>query len=250
MKPFYKTLLLALVAAAAAAVALSLDPIPQDPAYHRFADARALFGIPNFWNVATNLTFLVAGVLGLLQSRRLASPLLATHYRTFCGAVALVAFGSAWYHLAPDNVRLVWDRMPMTVAVMALFAAVIADRIGWIAGRALLWPLVVMGTGSIAWWIRGEATGHGDLRAYGLVQFLPMLLIPLVLMLWRGEGIAARKFWMALGAYAVAKAAEHFDAQVFAAGGLISGHSLKHLAAALATWWIVRAFQRSPASAL
>ena len=208
------------------------------------------FGIPNFWNVATNLPFLVVGSLGFLQSRRLASPALATHYRTFCGAVALVAIGSAWYHLGPGDMRLVWDRMPMTVAFMALFAAVVADRISWFAGRALLWPFVVVGIGSIAWWIRGEAAGHGDLRAYGLVQFLPMLLIPLVLLLWRGEGISAARLAMALGAYAVAKAAEHFDAQVFAASGLVSGHSLKHLAAALATWWVLRAFQRSPASAL
>lgn len=239
MKPFYKTLLPALVTLAAIAVVCALDPIPQDPAYHRFADTREFFGIPNFWNVATNLPFLVVGLAGLLQSRRLTEPALATHYRTLCGALALVAFGSAWYHLAPDNARLVWDRMPMTVAFMALFAAVIADRVSWLAGRALLWPLVVAGMGSIAWWIRGEAAGHGDLRAYGLVQFLPMLLIPLMLLLRRGNGIASRGIWMALGVYAAAKVAEHFDY-----------HALKHLAAALAAWWIVRAFQRSPASAL
>lgn len=250
MKPLYRTLLLVFAALAAVAVALSLDPIPQDPAYHRFADGRALFGIPNFWNVATNLPFLAAGALGLLQQGRLASPTLATHYRALCGAVALVALGSAWYHLAPDNARLVWDRLPMTVAFMALFAAVIADRISWLAGRALLGPLVVAGIASIAWWIRGEASGHGDLRAYGVVQFLPMLLVPLILLLWRGEGISAKRLWMAVGAYAAAKLLERFDAAVFAAGGLLSGHSLKHLAAALAAWWVVRAFQRSPASAL
>lgn len=224
--------------------------MPQDPAYHGFADTRTLLGIPNFWNVATNLPFLAVGALGLLQQSRLASPPLATHYRTYCGAIALVAIGSAWYHLAPDNARLVWDRLPMTVAFMALFAAVIADRISWIAGRALLWPLVVAGIASIAWWIRGEAAGHGDLRAYGLVQFLPMLLVPLILVLWRGEGIAAQRLWMALGAYAAAKLFEYFDAGLYAAGGLLSGHSLKHLAAALASGWVVRAFQRSPASAL
>lgn len=250
MTPFYKTLLLVLAGVAAVAVACLLDPVPQDPAYHRFADTRTLLGIPNFWNVATNLPFLAVGALGLLQQSRLASPPLATHYRAFCGAVSLVAIGSAWYHLAPDNARLVWDRLPMTIAFMALFAAVIADRISWIAGRALLWPLVVAGIASIAWWIRGEAAGHGDLRAYGLVQFLPMLLVPLILVLWRAEGICAKRIWMALGAYAAAKLFEYFDAGLFAAGGLLSGHSLKHLAAALACGWVVRAFQRSPASAL
>ena len=239
MKPFYKTLILVLVTVAAAAGMFLHDPFAQDPAYHRFTDTREYFGIPNFWNVVSNLPFLVAGALGLLQSGRLASPDLATHYRAFCAAVALVALGSAWYHLAPDNARLVFDRMPMTIAFMALLAAVIADRVNWVAGRALLWPLVVVGIASIAWWIRTEAAGHGDLRLYALVQFLPMLLLPLMLFMWKGEGLSTRHLCMALGAYAAAKLAEFCDF-----------HAVKHLLAALAAWWIVRAFQRSPASAL
>ena len=76
----------------------------------------------------------------------------------------------------------------MTIAFMALLAAVIADRVNWVAGRALLWPLVVVGIASIAWWIRTEAAGHGDLRPHALVQFLPMLLLPLMLFMWKGEG--------------------------------------------------------------
>jgi hypothetical protein len=239
MKPFYKTLILVLITVAGVAAMFLIDPIAQDPAYHRFTDTREYFGIPNFWNVVSNLPFLVAGTLGLLQSRRLASPDLATHYLAFCVAVALVACGSAWYHLAPDNARLVFDRMPMTIAFMTLLAAVIADRVNWVAGRALLWPLIVTGIASIAWWIRTEAAGQGDLRPYALVQFLPMLLLPLMLLLWKGKGISARWLWMALGAYAAAKLAEYGDF-----------HAVKHLLAALAAWWIIRAFQRSPASAL
>ena len=100
----------------------------------------------------------------------------------------------------------------------------IADRISWVAGRALLWPLVVAGIASIAWWVRTEAAGAGDLRPYALVQFLPMLLMPLMLLLWRGEGLSARPLWMAFGAYALAKLAEHFDAAIFAATGM-GGHA-------------------------
>ena len=239
MRPFYKTLLVGLTAAAAIGGVFLLDPIPQDPAYHVFADRREFYGVANFWNVVSNLPFLAAGALGLLQTRRLAAADLATHYRIFCIAVALVALGSAWYHLEPSNTRLVWDRLPMTVAFMTLLSALIADRISWVAGRAMLWPLVVLGIASIAWWIRSEAAGHGDLRPYVLVQFLPMLLLPMILLLWRGEGISATRLWMALGAYAAAKGLEYADL-----------HSLKHLLAALAAWWIIRAFQRSPASAL
>jgi hypothetical protein len=133
---------------------------------------------------------------------------------------------------------------------MSLFTALLADRVSWLLGRALLWPLVVAGLASIAWWVRGEAVGHGDLRAYGLVQFLPMILGPLILLMWREGNIAARPLWLGFGAYVLAKVAEHFDAAIYAAGGLLSGHSLKHLLAAAAAWSIARAFQRSPASAL
>ncbi len=245
-----RELLLALVVAAAVAGVFLLDSIPQDPAYHVFADRRAFFGVPNFWNVATNLPFLAVGVLGWAWIGRIASPPLATHYRVLCTAIALVAFGSGWYHSAPSNAALVWDRLPMTVAFMALFAALLADRVSWLLGRALLWPLVVAGIASIAWWVRTESVGAGDLRAYALVQFLPMLLMPLVLLLWREGSLAARPIWLALAAYGVAKLAEHFDTAIFAATGFVGGHALKHLAAALATWWIVRAFQGAPARAL
>jgi hypothetical protein len=167
----------------------------------------------------------------------------------FCTGVALVALGSGWYHLAPSNASLAWDRLPMTVAFMAFFGALIADRISWTLGRALLWPLVVAGIGSIAWWLRSEAAGAGDLRAYALVQFLPVVLAPLILLLWRDGSLSARPLWLAFAAYALAKVAEHFDAAILAATGM-GGHALKHLLAALAAWWIVRAFQGAPARAL
>ena len=36
-----------------------LPPIAQDPLYHAFADQRALLGVPHFWNVVSNLPFVL-----------------------------------------------------------------------------------------------------------------------------------------------------------------------------------------------
>jgi hypothetical protein len=248
-QPDRKLLWIVAVAIAAVVGAFALDPVPQDPAYHAFADARKLAGVANAWNVLTNLPFLAVGAWGFAVLRLVPDELRA-HYRVLCVGVIFVAFGSAYYHLEPSTWTLVWDRLPMTVAFMALFSAVIADRISWLVGRGLLWPSVALGIASIAWWIHSELAGAGDLRAYGVVQFLPMLLIPLLLLLRQGQWLRAPWLWAGLAAYLGAKLAEHFDSVIIMGMGWASGHSLKHLLAALASWWVLLAFQRSPARAL
>ncbi len=247
-----RRLLIGVVTAAAIAAAFWLDRIPQDPGYHEFADGSALFGVPNFWNVVTNLPFLFVGVAGFALRSRLRVQTQQVQYVVFCIGVALVGLGSAYYHWAPSTPTLVWDRLPMTVAFMALFSAVIQDRVSERLGRVLLWPLVIAGVASIAWWYWSELTGHGDLRPYAVVQFLPMLLIPLMLLLFRGRGLRGAWLWATLAAYVLAKVAEYFDAAIYGANGLLSGHSIKHLLAALAVWWAIRAFcnYKSPARAL
>lgn len=235
----WRQILLLAVTGTALVAAFFVDRIPQDPAYHAFLDGRTIFGVPNFWNVVTNLPFLAVGVAGLLHAREAALP---RHFIVYCAGVALVALGSAWYHLVPSNPTLVFDRLPMTIAFMAMFAAVVADRVSLPLGQALLWPCVAVGIGSIGWWHWTETAGAGDLLPYAFVQFLPMLLIPMMLLLFRGERLAAGWLWAALGAYVLAKVAEYYDGAIYALGGWVSGHSLKHLLAALASWWIVRTF--------
>src|SRR5271169_2658193 len=140
------------------------------------------------------------------------------------GAIRVaVAVGSACYHLCPNNQTLVWDRLPMTVAFMSLLALVIGDRIGARAGRWLLRPLVVLGAGSVLWWRFTEAAGRGDLRLYALVQFLPMLAIPVMLLLFPARYTGTADFGWTLGWYALAKVFELLDRQIFAIGGVVSG---------------------------
>ena len=112
--------LLAAVASVAIVGTLLAPRIPQDPSYHLFADTRTIGGIPNFWNVISNLPFALVGIYGLARVRRLASRALRPGYIVFCVAVIGVCFGSAYYHYAPSTPALVWDRLPMAIAFMAV----------------------------------------------------------------------------------------------------------------------------------
>src|SRR5262245_54072425 len=158
----------------AAAVAVLSPPIPQDPAYHRLADDRTILGIPNALNVLSNAPFVVVGALGAWALRPGAAQFADDRERwpwaVFFVAFLLTGIGSAYYHLAPSDARLMWDRLPLAAALMGLFAAVIAERIGLRAGLALLVPLVAIGLGSVLWWHAGETRGQGALRLYARVQ--------------------------------------------------------------------------------
>jgi hypothetical protein len=234
--------LLAVTAVAVGAVFL-MSPIPQDPAYHQFAAGRPLGGIPNFQNVASNLPFLVVGLIGLGRLRRRTDASETAAWLFLFLGITLTAFGSAYYHLAPSNATLVWDRLPMTLGLMGLFAAVLGERIGERACRLLLLPLLGLGVTSVLYWYAGEIHGRGDLRFYALVQFLPLLLIPLVMALYRPCYSHSGLLFAALGFYVVAKVCELCDRQIFAAtAGLVGGHALKHLAAAAGCWVLVRLF--------
>ena len=202
--------------------------------------------------MASNVPFLLAGVFGLWTLPRLQPQLATSSYLVFCLSVMLVGIGSAYYHYAPTSDTLTWDRLPMTIAFMGLFSIVIEDRIATRVGRLLLWPLVFAGVGSVLYWDWTELQGRGDLRAYGLVQFLPMILIPLLLITGKGGGLRAPWLWATLGAYALAKLAEHFDVAIYAATGGVSGHTFKHLLGAVAVVWAMRAMHRplTPASPL
>jgi hypothetical protein len=226
------------------AAACWLPPLPQDPTYHTFADRRTFFGIPNFWNVCSNLAFVLVGAFGLRTFSRLCPSSPRSAYVVFCLGVVCLGCGSAYYHYAPSTPALVWDRLPMTVAFMALFSMVVCDRLSDQGGRALLWPLVLAGVASVGYWYWSELRGRGDLRAYGVVQFLPMLLMPLMLLICSGKGLSAPWLWGTLGTYALAKVAEHFDAAMYDATGIVSGHSLKHVLGALAVLWAVFAVRR------
>jgi hypothetical protein len=232
-------------------VMLLLDPIAQDPRYHHFADQRTRLGVAHFGDVITNVPFIVVGVMGLwFVCRAEWVPRAFAHDReraalvVFFAGILLTGFGSGWYHLRPDNARLVWDRLPMTLGFMGIFSAMISERISERVGVALLGPLAVVGLGSVWWWAWTEQQGRGDLRLYGLVQFYPMVGMALMLLLLPSRYTRGNEYWAVLLWYAAAKAAELFDHQVFNVNGVLSGHNLKHLFAAAGAWWVLRMLRR------
>jgi hypothetical protein len=244
-------LLVALTLLMVAAAAI-VPPVAQDPAYHAFADARTVLGVPNFLNVASNLPFLLVGTLGLAFLTRDRRPgeretfvtLGAQQpYWLFFTGVALTGVGSAYYHWRPDNATLFWDRLPMTVAFMALLTSVIGERISGRAGARCLWPLLIAGAASTLYWHLGEQRGAGDLRPYALVQFGSMVLVPLILVLFPGRYTGTRYLWMSIGWYGLSKVFEYFDHSLFMRAG-VSGHTWKHLASAVGAYWILRMLER------
>jgi len=224
--------LLTLMAASLVGLLL-LPPITQDQSYHEFADQRIFFGIPNFWNVVSNFPFIVIGAVGLWQFRR--DPAIAT---LFLG-ILLTGFGSAYYHLDPNDRTLFWDRLPMAISFMAILAIAIEERVDAKAGAVLLWPLIAVGVFSLLLW-----RWTGDLRLYGWVQFFPCLALPLLFLLFPPKYSATSNWLIAAALYALAKLFEFCDSAIYSFGSILSGHTLKHIAAAAACVAVQRHFQK------
>jgi len=225
--------LLVTVTAAVATVFWFVPRFPQPPSYHQFADHRSFLSIPNFGDVVSNVPFAAIGLFGVIFLLSRASALRF-----------LTAFGSAFYHLAPDNARLVWDRLPIMVAFTATAAAMITERVEIRTGLLLLPVLLAVGIASVLQWNASELRGVGDLRFYAAVQVSCTLMLLLVLIFparyTRGSDIA-----VVVGLYALAKILETADKAIFQAdAGLVSGHTLKHLAAAGAGYWLLRMLRK------
>ena len=248
--------LLGILAVAILLVAAIIPPIPQPQEYHQFADRRSYFGIPNFFDVISNIVFLFVGTAGLaflshsrgLLARRtfVALPERWPYLILFLSVMA-TCFGSAYYHWAPDNGRLVWDRLPMAVGFMALLAAMLAERVSLKTGLRLLPFLIAIGAWSVMHWHWTEQRGAGNLNFYIVVQFCSLLVILMLGIFFPPKYTRGADIYIVIAWYGVAKLAELGDREIYALGQVISGHTAKHLLAALAVYWILRMLQkRSP----
>lgn len=241
-------LLISVSAAAIVGTLVFVPPLPQDPGYHRFSDSRTLLGVPNALNVLSNLAFVIVGLMGGIAAWRLfkrkAARLSAVQYLVFFGGVFLTGFGSAYYHLAPSNDSLFWDRLPMTAITVEFFCAVVSELIDSRVALVLAPPLLVTGAGSVVYWSYSESLGMGDLRMYILVQFLPVVLIILVLILYKSPKHYLSYVVALMIFYGLSRVVEFLDLTIFEILGMVSGHTLKHLLAVTGVYSIVRMLKR------
>jgi len=245
-------ILLATIILVSLVILFLVPAIPQSEVYHKFADDRPLLGVPNCLDVISNVLFLVVGLLGLrfVSLRSVGKRPLVVYpserwvWLTFFSGITLTAFGSAYYHLNPNDSTLVWDRIPMAISFMALVVAVVAERISVSAATRLLAPLLVLGAGSVIYWRVTQANSRGDLRPYILVQFGSLSVLVMLLALFKPRYTRGSDLIVSLGIYALAKIFEAADLQIFTLGGFVSGHTFKHIAAAISAYWILRMLQR------
>jgi hypothetical protein len=244
--------ILLVVTIAILVVDLLLPRIPQPQSYHAFADQRSFFGVPHFNDVVSNVPFAIFGLWGLIFLLRYSPDELREHFldrreRWFYVIISigmlLTAFGSGYYHLDPGNDRLVWDRIPMTIVFMSLIAALIAERINLRAGLWLLPVLLLIGVASVLQWHLSELRGAGDLRFYGTVQAYAVIFV-LLAVLFPSPYTHGWDLLLVAGFYILAKLLEILDKPIFSLGQIVSGHTLKHLAAAMAGYWILRMVKR------
>jgi hypothetical protein len=238
--------LLAVSTAGFIAAAIFVPAMPQPLSYHAFADCRTFWAIPNFFNVLSNVPFLIAGALGLLLifkgQAHFTDPREQLPYLVFFLGALLTCFGSAYYHAAPDNPRLVWDRLPMTLGFAGLVAAAAMERVDLKLGLRSLWPLLLVGIATVFYWYGTERAGAGNLIPYAAYQAWSIFVIVILIAAFPAQryshgGLLA---WAAIF-YGIAKVFETFDLQVYRLlGGTLSGHTIKHLLAACAVFAIVR----------
>lgn len=237
LNPFETGLLAALVAAIA--VACLVPSVAQFDHYHAFADQRHLLGLPCALDVLSNLPFLLFGGWGLLRLRNsdggqptgAQRPLAAL----FFAGLMLTALCSAWYHLRPDDAGLAIDRLGMVSAFAGLLGLAVADRVSERAGLWTAGAVLALGPLSVLVWVSGA-----NLLPWALLQGGGMLLIVLLALRKPVVGAWGLPLAAVIAWYVLAKALELGDHRVFdLTQGLVSGHTLKHLAAALAAWPVI-----------
>jgi hypothetical protein len=204
--------------------------ITRGPEFHHYADTRTWLGIPNAGDVLSNAMFLVVALWSTHPARL---------------GVAAIALGSGVYHAVPSDTTLAFDWLPIVLTLAIVNAVVIGDRAGARAGRhaSILGPAFAIA--AVAWWVASGGTHGGNMAPYVAVQAVGIAL-PAVLVATTPGSIRLRFLLVGLIAFAIARLCASYDRALLDAIG-VSGHSLKHVVAALAAGCALRALDdRNP----
>lgn len=245
VKRYYKEIVLIAVFLITVVVLFSIQPIAQDLAYHNFSDLRIFFGIPYFMDVVSNLPFIIIGIMGwqlTTKSYRKTTMAYFLISLTLFTGIFFTGVGSAFYHYAPNNFTLIFDRLPMTLVFTSFFASIIYDYIGSRVGAIAFYSLFVVGIYSIFYWYYTEITGAGDLRLYAFIQFFPMVAVPLILIFYKNNQLYTKQLLLVFFAYVISKLTEHYDVAIYDFLKVISGHTIKHLFSALALYFVYQIY--------
>ena len=241
MSRHWRIIILSLIAYGSILAIMFIPVIPQDPSYHKFADDRTFWSIPNGFNVISNIPLFIVGLFGLIFCVKHPATAGIWSWRIFFGAVTFISAGSAYYHWAPNNWTLFWDRLPMVIGFMALFVSLLSEFIHHRFEAILLIPMCMLGIASVIYWNFTD-----DLRFYAWVQFFPLLYISIVSLIYRERSACQSYLFAALGLYILAKVAEVFDKSFFSmTHQYFSGHSLKHLFSIFAVYSLYLRLRRT-----
>ena len=214
----------------------TLAPIPQLQSYHAFIDMRMIFGIPNFFNVFSNIFFLIVGLLGIRFCMQYDFDGTKKAWLTFFIGVALVSIGSAYYHWNPNNATLVWDRLPMTIGFMGLLIALLSEYVDTrLSNNFLFLFTLLFGIATVLYWYWND-----DLRFYYWVQFIPLVVIVLLVLLFKSHSPRQWLLLVVFVFYIFSKITEHYDITIFTmTNNFVSGHTIKHFLAAVSCYFVL-----------
>ena len=253
MKHQNQLLIFGILSVCVVVISIIIPPIPQSIEYHQFIDKRVYFGVPNFFNVFSNIVLLISGLAGLIF---LLTPRELLIHKTFIElserwpyfilflSIIMASLASTYYHLAPDNTRLVWDRIPIAIGMMTLLSIVLIERVSKNIGFVLLPFLILSGIGSVMYWYWSEQNGQGNLNFYIVVQFYSILAIVILGKYFSSRYTKGSDIYVVIILYIFAKFAEIADYEIYNFGQIISGHSVKHLFVGLAVFRIIYMLQK------
>ncbi|KAI3955270.1 hypothetical protein MKW98_020903 [Papaver atlanticum] len=204
--------------------------IPHSPNHHRFSDMRNFLGVPNTLNVITNFPFLIVGVLGFVICLQGSIFVISLRgevwgWAFFYAGIVGIAFGSAYYHLKPDDNRVVFDRLPMMVVYASLLSIFVIERVGERTGVMCLCSALMLALVSIAY-----ERSFDDLRLCMMFQLIPSIVIPALAFMFPPKYTHSRYWFWAAGVYLLAKLEAFADMKIYGLDHyIISGHSLEHL---------------------